>query len=471
MTNEIEHPKIFISYAWTSNEYQRKVLSFASRLVKDGIDVKLDKWELKAGNNLHAFMENIDHDKTLDRILILINQEYVNKADLKQGGVGVETQIMSPEVYKNVRQTKILPIIFEKNLDGTIPKPTYLKSTVYFDLSDPEIFEEEYRKLVKTLYGKETHKRPELGTKPIWVDADNEPTDAFRITKFSEIKKILNMPDRANRYRNEINKLRNDILNISFDDTTDYKYAYDELLNTRRDSLSLLSLIPYTPSSIKDIANLLGFLSFEYQQKYTITDIVKRIFLHELFIYLIAICYKNKLFNEIGYLLSRSYESKYATDRLDNFKVLCFHEERVDKALQKHDNNKYKYGVASYWMENIDIDFCTKEEFIFADLLCFNVSLFNNQYYWFPYTYIYGDTYNDSLFYMFSNGLKSKERLKEAAVIFGFDTTDGFTQKFSELSNNQNIMNYASNARYPSCFEEAPNLFQYLSAKELGKLS
>ena len=41
MKNKIENPKVFISYAWGTDEYQAKVLSFATALVDDGIDVIL----------------------------------------------------------------------------------------------------------------------------------------------------------------------------------------------------------------------------------------------------------------------------------------------------------------------------------------------------------------------------------------------------------------------------------------------
>ena len=36
MRNRIEHPKVFISYAWGSEDYKIKVLSFATDLMNDG---------------------------------------------------------------------------------------------------------------------------------------------------------------------------------------------------------------------------------------------------------------------------------------------------------------------------------------------------------------------------------------------------------------------------------------------------
>ena len=41
-------PKIFISYSWSSDAL---VLELANRLVFHGVDVVLDKWDLKEGND------------------------------------------------------------------------------------------------------------------------------------------------------------------------------------------------------------------------------------------------------------------------------------------------------------------------------------------------------------------------------------------------------------------------------------
>ena len=57
MKSTIEHPKVFISYAWGPEDYRLKVRSFATDLMENGIDVLLDQWSLKEGNDTYAFME------------------------------------------------------------------------------------------------------------------------------------------------------------------------------------------------------------------------------------------------------------------------------------------------------------------------------------------------------------------------------------------------------------------------------
>ena len=45
-------PKIFISYSWSRDAL---VLDLANRLVSHGVDVVLDKWDLKEGNDKYEF--------------------------------------------------------------------------------------------------------------------------------------------------------------------------------------------------------------------------------------------------------------------------------------------------------------------------------------------------------------------------------------------------------------------------------
>ena len=47
----MEPKKIFISYCWSSSEHEEWVISLAERLMSDGVDVIIDKWDLKEGND------------------------------------------------------------------------------------------------------------------------------------------------------------------------------------------------------------------------------------------------------------------------------------------------------------------------------------------------------------------------------------------------------------------------------------
>ena len=43
MKSKIAHPKVFISYAWGSQEHDGKVIALATDLKTDGVEVVFDK--------------------------------------------------------------------------------------------------------------------------------------------------------------------------------------------------------------------------------------------------------------------------------------------------------------------------------------------------------------------------------------------------------------------------------------------
>lgn len=50
--SKIEHPKVFISYAWIDDEFNKKVSEFVNRLRQDGIDTIFDQTDLKFGQSM-----------------------------------------------------------------------------------------------------------------------------------------------------------------------------------------------------------------------------------------------------------------------------------------------------------------------------------------------------------------------------------------------------------------------------------
>ena len=48
-------PQVFISYSWTSKAYQQSIIELASRMRHDGVDVKLDVWDLKEGQDKYVY--------------------------------------------------------------------------------------------------------------------------------------------------------------------------------------------------------------------------------------------------------------------------------------------------------------------------------------------------------------------------------------------------------------------------------
>ena len=167
-------PKVFISYSWSSD---RPVLELAQRLISHGVDVVLDKWELKAGRDKYAFMERCVNDPDITKVLIICDRVYAQKANNRTGGVGDETVIISGEIYGKMKQEKFIPIIAERDDEGNEYLPAYIKTRIYIDLSDTIKYEEQYEKLLRNIYEKPQLVKPKLGKRPEWLD--EEKTNFF----------------------------------------------------------------------------------------------------------------------------------------------------------------------------------------------------------------------------------------------------------------------------------------------------
>lgn len=175
----VARPRVFISYSWTSDAYQREVVRLACRLVSDGVDVVIDVWDLQPGHDKYAFMERCVADETIDKVLILCDRAYAGKANARAGGVGDETSVITAHVYGKARQEKFIPIVMERGEGGEAFLPAYLGSRMYIDLSD-DAYEGQYKDLLRSIFGVPKWPKPQQGTPPSWLYAGQTVQAASR---------------------------------------------------------------------------------------------------------------------------------------------------------------------------------------------------------------------------------------------------------------------------------------------------
>lgn len=167
--SKVESPKLFISYSWSSPEHEQWVLDLATQLRESGVDVILDKWDLREGQDSIAFMEKMVTDDAVRKVVLVCDKKYAQKADQRSGGVGTEAQIISPKVYESVDQTKFVAIIAERDENGKPYIPTYYTSRIYIDLSDGESYGKNLEQLLRWIYDKPLFVKPELGQTPAFL--------------------------------------------------------------------------------------------------------------------------------------------------------------------------------------------------------------------------------------------------------------------------------------------------------------
>ncbi len=123
-------PKLFISYSWSDPTHEQWVVDLATELRDSGVDVILDKWDLKEGYDAVAFMEKMVTDPEIKKVAIITDETYAAKADGRAGGVGTETQIISKEVYDNQEQDKFVAVVSQKDEHDKPYLPIYYKSRI-----------------------------------------------------------------------------------------------------------------------------------------------------------------------------------------------------------------------------------------------------------------------------------------------------------------------------------------------------
>lgn len=161
-----EHPKVFISYCHIDDIFESKMLGFANRLRRDGIDANIDLFEESPKEGWPRWMEN--QIKTSDYVLVVCNREYYAKFyETHSKGVTWEIQIIYQFLNDSkCENVKFIPIFWNDEDEDFILTP--LKPYTYYNLSD----EEGYKALWRRLLGVKKYEKAELGE----IDPDKYDT-------------------------------------------------------------------------------------------------------------------------------------------------------------------------------------------------------------------------------------------------------------------------------------------------------
>lgn len=471
MKNRIEHPKVFISYAWGSQEHDEKVIALATNLKGDGVDVVFDKWQLKEGNDTFKFMEKSVLDESITNVLILIDPTYAKKANERAGGVGTETQIISSEVYNKVEQRKFIPVVFERDAEGNVCKPLYLKGLLHFDLSLPDTYDTEYQRMVRTLYGIDTYKEPELGNPPAWLEESPKVSYKSRVTSVF-FRGTASDAVKKSKFSENLVELKKQIL--------DYEYTekevipcYLELMPFRDEFLLLVKSTEYVQEGYKHIAKFLEELMYEIRRQNTNYANLKVTFVHECFIYVVAYYLKKNANDALRYILNKTYFAGTSNfnQEADSYNCFYCYNDVLDNAVCKRDNKNYYCGTAALWIENLNVEVCNKDEFVSGDLFCYSASFLISNYEkgwaWFPLTYVYNSDEYRGLFATYSKRLVSKEHLEEMMFILNFESINEFKEQYKNVEEKfrkGDLKEY----RYNSGFETAKSFWDYMKSEDLG---
>jgi hypothetical protein len=444
-------PKTFISYCWTSPQHQQWVIDLATQLRENGADVILDKWELREGQDATAFMERMVTDKRVQKVVMIFDRMYAEKADKRAGGVGTETQIISSEIYSKVEQTKFVGVTSELDADGKPFSPTYYKSRIYIDLSSEDIYASNFEQLLRWIFNKPLHVKPTLGKQPEFLSENaitlgtssrarrakdqiqNGSTNAqaafedYLLTFGEEIEKLRIKPNQEEEFDDQVVK--------SIGDELPYRNEYIEILT--------LAARYWNPGFVGKIQKFLEIIAcYQFRQpsvrSWREWDFDNfRFIANELFLYTIAILVRSGRLAEAGELaMEQYYLGDVAAERREPMADFTIFNERL--ASFEHRNQRLSLRRLS-----LQADFIEKRSngsgFPFQGLMQADFILFlrdlltrKDQWRrWFPVTLIYaGRTH--SPFEVFARA-RSKRHLAQLMLALGADSKDALDSLMLEF--------------------------------------
>lgn len=158
---KLEIKKAFISYAWDNEEHKQWVLKLGADLRYHGVDVILDQWDARLGNDLPFFMEQ--GLTTSHFVLCVCSDKYIEKANGGIGGAGYEKKILAADMMTNNNRQFVIPIIKGNSQDKKLP--TFLSGMKYIDFDNSQYFDN-YKELLERIYDEDIKKKPPLGRNP-----------------------------------------------------------------------------------------------------------------------------------------------------------------------------------------------------------------------------------------------------------------------------------------------------------------
>lgn len=474
-----ETPKIFISYCWSSPDHGDWVINLSERLISDGVDVIIDKWYLTEGQDKYDFMEKMVKSDDINRVLIILDKKYSEKAEKRTGGVGTETQIISPKIYSDVSQEKFIPIVSEKDGNGEAYIPTYLHGRIYIDLSEQDHYEENYESLLRNLYKRPAYSKPKIGKAPAYLFEETPMNHKTSNIVRSFDNQLNKNPQRVNSIIREfLDEFFNDLkgFSITFTSRDGFTFGKEicENINSytplRNDYISFVDKL--TKSEIEyDVDIFIRFFERlpllkrpqDNRNSWSDNDFDNfRFFIHEIFIYSVAIGLKNDNYKFIEELLYSCYffqdENVYKTEP-QRFEKLYNYVDIIDQYYKQTYSQNFFCPMADFIIKRVP-EFMTKDHIIDADLICYYVSVLE-KFRWFPITYVYRTSGRFELF----DRLVSQRHFEKIKILFNVKTVKELQDKLIE--NKENDKN-PERMGYSNSFDRVIPIYNIINIEKIG---
>lgn len=437
----MSNPKLFISYSWSNHDHEQLVLQIATELTESGVDVILDKWNLKEGHDAYAFMEKMVTDPEINKVAIISDKTYAEKADGRSGGVGTETQIISREVYEQEEQDKFVVIVTERDDSGKAHLPTYYKSRIYIDLSEPGSYAENFEKLLRWIYNKPLYVKPEVGKAPSFL----EESESISLGTSSAFKRSL---DSIKNDKSTASGCFGEYLNLFSENLERYRVhdvegEIDDAITSNIESFIparneyiqlIIAVVQYKPIPEfgervhRFIESLIPYMERpEHLSSYNRWEFDNYKFIvHELFLYTLSIFLKYERFDLAAPLLMQQYfvggRSEYGKDTMIGFENIRQYMESLEHRNKRLETRRLslRADLLKERCNGTGIDFRFLMQADFVAFMRAEISASDDYSRWWPETLLYIEHYSSS-FEIFARA-KSQKYFDKVKVLLGIDS-------------------------------------------------
>ncbi|MFC2073148.1 SEFIR domain-containing protein [Chloroflexota bacterium] len=452
MTNG--NPKLFISYSWSNQDHEKWVINLANELVENGVDVILDKWHLKEGQDANVFMEKMVADHDIRKVVIICDRVYAQKADQRSGGVGTETQIISPEIYSKSDQSKFVAVLSEKDETGNPYLPIYYKSRIYIDLSNDELYASNFEQLLRWIYDKSLYIKPPIGKPPSFLFEEN-PISLETTTLHRRALDLIRsnkehaggaLGEYLSTFTQNLEKFR-----VSYGekevDTFDDKVVdnINKFLPYRNELISVFFTLAQYRNTPEAMGQLHRFFESLIPYMYKLEHITHdrdwdydnfRFIIHELFLYAVTCLLKYECFSSVSHLLNYDYyverNLEYGRNAMVPFTIFG---QPVKSLLHRNDRLKLRRLSirADLLIQHSKASGITDRQLMQTDFVLFIRDAFDSirrgtHQDWSPVTLVYAEDYSGP-FEIFARA-QSKEYFDRIKCLFDIKQKDDFTPLF-----------------------------------------
>jgi hypothetical protein len=432
-------------------------------------------------------MEKMVTDPEIKKVIMVLDRLYAEKADGRKGGVGTETQIISPEIYAKADQNKFVGVASETGDDGRPFLPTFYKSRIYIDLSQADIYATNFEQLLRWIYDRPAHPKPALGKRPEFLDenAIQIPTRSRALRAIELLKSGSGLAGSAieeyfSTFAASLEAFRiptGKLVSEGFDDLI--VQSIDSFLPYRDEFIGVISTVARYSRSNDDDRLLRRF--FEQVVLYTLRprsvsqwnrwfwDNFKFV-VQEMFLYTIAFLLKHERFDLVFSLMSQGYyvgdAAEDARNPMQPFGIMRGHLESLSIRNQRLKLNRLSVH-ADMLEKRVHASGMSLSGLMQSDFILFMYDALSShkerrRQLWWPDTLVYYQDY-EAPFEIFARA-ESERYFKRICFLVAVSTKEELGDSF-KLFGPQNMPLYLPSYHYRSLSLAAATNFEKLATR------